>query len=245
MKAQERKWLAFFEQEAARYLDNDFTRNTVVEVDFMVREMDLRPGQEILDVGCGTGRHSLELARRGFRPTGIDQSEDMLAVARRLAAAERLAVELFRGEASSTRLGRQFDHAICICEGAFSLLELEDNPVRYHLGILANIHGMLRPGGMFLLTALNALRMVREHTDADVASGHFDPVATSHREAMPTAGGRAVQVVEKGFMPAELRGLLEEAGFEARSIWSGTAGGWNKRPPLLDEIELMALAQRR
>jgi 2-polyprenyl-3-methyl-5-hydroxy-6-metoxy-1,4-benzoquinol methylase len=239
-----RRWLAFFEQEADRYLDNGFTRNTVAEVDFILRELGLRPGESVLDVGCGTGRHSIELARRGILPTGIDQSEDMLRVARRLAKEAGLAVDLVRGEASTTRLDRLFDHAICLCEGAFSLLELEDNPVQYHAAILANIHSMLKPGGMFLLTALNALRLVREHTDADVESGHFDVMRTAHVESMPVKDGAVVEVIEKGFMPAELTALLEQAGFDVRGIWGGTAGAWNKGPVRLDEIEIMALAQK-
>jgi len=239
-----RQWEVFFEAEAPRYLDNAFTRNTVAEVDFIVRELGVRPGQTILDVGCGTGRHSIELARRGFRPTGVDQSEDMLRVARGLAREAGVAVELVRGEASTTRLDRRFDHAICLCEGAFSLLEVGEEPIRFHAGILANIRAMLAPGGGFLLTALSALRMIRGHTDEDVSSGHFDPMSASHREDMPGPDGSMVPLVEKGFMPSELRRLLGEAGFEVVSIWGGTAGSWNKQPLRLDEFEIMALARR-
>jgi cyclopropane fatty-acyl-phospholipid synthase-like methyltransferase len=48
------------------YLEYGFTKGTVQEVDFLVEELKLEQGARILDIGCGAGRHSLELARRGF-----------------------------------------------------------------------------------------------------------------------------------------------------------------------------------
>jgi 2-polyprenyl-3-methyl-5-hydroxy-6-metoxy-1,4-benzoquinol methylase len=239
-----REWQRFFKVEAPRYLGNSFTKNTVAEVDFILRELDVKPGQCILDVGCGTGRHSLELARRGYGCTGIDQSIDMLEIAGSTARNMGLAVEFIQGDAAATILDRRFDHAICICEGAFSLLEVGTDPVDYHVGILTNIHAMVKPGGMFLLTALNALRLVREHDDADVSSGHFDFMTTAHVERMPIEAGNTVSVVEKGFMPSELKALLESTGFQVQAIWGGTAGDWNKGPIKLDEIEIMALSRR-
>jgi len=238
------EWQRFFQYEAPRYLDEVFTRNTVQEVDFIVRELGCRPGQEILDIGCGTGRHSLELARRGFRCTGIDQSPEMLEIGKRKADEQGVAVEFVLGEASAARLRRQFDHAICLCEGAFSLLEVGMDPVRYHKAILDNIASMVMESGMFLLTALNGFRFIRKYSDSDVERGVFDPVSISAVEEIPIDGGGLVKVVEKGFTPRELERMLEESGFTVQGIWGGTAGSWKKEPLKLDEIELMALCQR-
>lgn len=237
-------WIRFFQDEAPRYLDNVFTENTVTEVDFIVDELKLQPGQSVLDLGCGTGRHSLELARRGYRCTGIDQSPDMLRMARAAADAEGLQITFVEGNAETTRLDSQFDHAICLCEGAVSLLEVGVDPVPYHRSIFENIAAMLYPGAGFLLTALNGYRLAREHSDEDIASGHFDPVSTSHIETMPLASGEAVQTVEKGFYPEELRLLLGGAGFQVHAFYGGTAGDWGRRAILLDEIELMVVARR-
>ncbi len=55
-------------------MDEPFTRNTCAEVDFLVNVMELELGASVLDVGCGTGRHSIELARRGYKVTGVDMS---------------------------------------------------------------------------------------------------------------------------------------------------------------------------
>ena len=54
---------------------------TAQEIDFIEEYLTVSPGACILDVGCGFGRHSIELARRDFDVTGIDPSAAMIAVA--------------------------------------------------------------------------------------------------------------------------------------------------------------------
>jgi len=60
-------------------MDNPFTRDSLQEVDFIIDELRLPPSSRILDIGCGTGRHAVELARRGYKVTGVDISSGMLA----------------------------------------------------------------------------------------------------------------------------------------------------------------------
>lgn len=85
-------WEQFFDAHAPIYDENIFTKNTVAEVDFLLEELSLRPGDCILDVGCGTGRHSIELARRGYTVTGLDLSAEMLARAEQAAKAASVSV---------------------------------------------------------------------------------------------------------------------------------------------------------
>jgi cyclopropane fatty-acyl-phospholipid synthase-like methyltransferase len=73
-------WEEFFDAHAPIYENNVFTKNTIREVDFLVKELSLKPGALILDIGCGTGRHSIELAKRGYAVTGLDLSSEMLAM---------------------------------------------------------------------------------------------------------------------------------------------------------------------
>ncbi len=72
-------WETFFDAHAEIYDENVFTKNTVNEVDFLLEELGLAPGGSVLDVGCGTGRHSIELAKRGYSVTGLDISSEMLS----------------------------------------------------------------------------------------------------------------------------------------------------------------------
>ena len=70
--AKSSEWEDFFDGHAPDYMDNPFTGNTLQEVDFVLKEFGLPAGIAILDIGCGTGRHSVELASRGYKMTGID-----------------------------------------------------------------------------------------------------------------------------------------------------------------------------
>ena len=123
-------WEAFFDAHAPVYEDNVFTKNTAREVDFLLEELSLRPGGSILDVGCGTGRHSIELAKRGYAVTGMDLSSEMLARAADTARAAGVNVNWIHADATRFTLPGKYDGAICLCEGAFGLLGQGDDADR-------------------------------------------------------------------------------------------------------------------
>ncbi len=240
----ERSWQRFFEAEASTYMDNVFTKNTEFEVAFLFEELGLSAGDSVLDIGCGTGRHAVRLAEKGIRVTGIDLSPEMLAIARESARQAGVDAHFVEGDAASTRLDTTFHHAICLCEGAFCLLEPDEKAVTYHQRILANVAAMLRPGGTFLLTVLNGLRLARAHSDEDVRAGRFDPIELAEIEEHRGREDEAFWTKEKGFTATEIALLLEANGLRVRSIWGGTAGAWNREQLSLDEIEMMVVAQR-
>ena len=76
------KWETFFDGHAPHYSEEPFTRNTAAEIEFLVAELKLAEGASILDIGCGIGRHAVPPAQRGYRVTGVDVSQGMLAQAR-------------------------------------------------------------------------------------------------------------------------------------------------------------------
>ncbi|UCG60522.1 MAG: methyltransferase domain-containing protein [Candidatus Zixiibacteriota bacterium] len=241
------EWKKFFDEHAPKYMENVFTSNTAAEVDFIIRELALSGGERILDVGCGTGRHAVGLARRGYKVTGLDLSAGMLAEARKAAEKVGVEIELVETDASDFELNRLFDAAICLCEGAFGLLGSADDPAEHDLAILRNIYRSLKPGGRFLLTALNGFKLVRQYGDKDVASGRLDPVYLSERydvEYDTLDGKKSLRVTERGFAPSELLLMLRMTGFTVDHIGGGTAGNWGKRPIELDEYELMVIAHK-
>ena len=240
-----RSWETFFAAHAAAYDDNVFTRNTLREVDFLLEELHVPAGARILDVGCGTGRHSVELARRGYRMTGLDLSAAMLARAKAKADTAGVRVDWVQANATQFSFDVPFDAAICLCEGAFGLLGAGDDPIDQPLAILSNISRSLKPKAKVLLTVLNGFRMVRMHKQEDVEQGRFDPLALAQTsDVLPAEGHPPVRVTERALVPTELVLLCRMAGLTVLSIWGGTAGNWGHRKIDLDEIEIMVVARK-
>ncbi|HEY3782296.1 MAG TPA: methyltransferase domain-containing protein [Fimbriimonadaceae bacterium] len=243
----EKNWKRFFDEHAPRYLENAFTGNTRAEVEFIASLFNLPAGSRILDIGCGTGRHSIGLAKAGYRVTGIDLSSGMLDQARKAAALARADVEWIEADATEYVSDLLVDAVICLCEGAFGLVEMDENPVGHDLAILRNAYASLRPNGFFLLNALNGYAMIRQMTDEHVESGQFDPstmVALYQDEWKLPEGKRTMTIRERLFIPPEVVAMLTYVGFEVSSVWGGTAGEWHQNPLKLDEVEAMYFCRK-
>lgn len=241
------EWEEFFDGHAPVYMDNPFTKNALQEVDFIIEELGLTPGSRILDMGCGTGRHAVELARHGYKVTGVDISSRMLAEAEKAARKANVKVVWIHADATKFTPTSSFDAAVCLCEGAFCLLATDDDPFEHDLSILRNIHAALKPGARFILTALNGCFMIRQYTQEDVANGRFDPVTTVETHPLENdtpESQKTVLVRERGYVPSELIMLCRLAGFEVEHIWGGTAGNWGRRQIELDEMEVMIIARK-
>ncbi len=238
-------WEAFFDNHAPIYEQNIFTKNTIKEVDFLLDELKLASGASILDVGCGTGRHSVELARRGYAVTGVDLSAGMLAQAAEAAQKAGVQVEWVHSDATRFVSSKQFDAAICLCEGAFGLLGSGDDPIAHPSAVLRNVCRALKLHAKAVFTVLNGYAMARRYSAQDVEAGRFDPLGLveasefSPQEALPD-----IPLRERAFVPTELALLFGLAGLRVLNIWGGTAGNWGRRPIDLDEIEIMVIAQK-
>lgn len=239
-------WMRFFDHHAPNYMSNVFTRGTPAEVEFLIAELGVTPPARILDMGCGTGRHSVELARRGFAMTGVDLSAGMLSQAREAARQAGVELELIQADATRVKLEPVFDGGYCVCEGAFGLLGQEDDPEEHDAAILANMAAGLKPGAGLVLTVLNGLKMIRQYSDDDVRKGRFDPIHCCEHGSMVLDGTEeSVATREKGYVPMELKALVGQAGFSVEHIGGGTAGRWGRRQLELDEYEIMVIARRR
>lgn len=240
-------WQAFFDAHAPHYDENPFTAHTATEVDFLLRLFALPVGSAVLDMGCGTGRHALELAKRGYRVTGVDLSEGMLAVARAKAAVDGLDVRFVGSDATTFTTDERFDAAICLCEGGPGLIGKGDDAEAHDLAIFQSISRSLKPNAPFLLTALNGYATIRQMQDPIVHEGRFDPATMVSRYEdvwdLPE-GERVVQIYERLFIPPEVVRLLKAAGFRVDAVWGGTAGHWAQRPLSLDEVEAMYVCRK-
>lgn len=243
----ESTWREFFDAHAPRYMENVFTKWTKTEVSFLLELWDLPPGSSILDMGCGTGRHAVEFATRGFKVTGVDLSQGMLAEAAKAADEAGVEVEWIHADGTMFESDRSYDAAMCLCEGGIGLIEQGEEPVGHDLAILRNIAAALKPGAPFVLTALNGYAIIRRMTDEHVQGGAFDPatmLAQYVDEFELPEGKRSMLIRERLFIAPEMVAMLRVAGFEVQHVWGGTAGEWGKRPIKLDEIEAMYVCRK-
>jgi SAM-dependent methyltransferase len=218
------------------YLRYSFTKGTVQEVDHLVAALHLQPGERVLDVGCGPGRHAHELARRGLRVLGVDISQTFVD----LATADAPAGATFeRADARRLHFDAEFDAAVCLCQGAFGVMTDEGGDD----AVLAGIARALRPGGRVALSAFNAYFAVKYHEGAtfDAASG-----VSHERTEIRDAEGRAAEVdLWTGCStPRELRLLCARAGLEVDSISSVEPGAYGSAAPTVETPEFLVIAHR-
>src|SRR5215471_20514068 len=103
-------------------IEND--RNTREEVDLLVLAVGLERNDRILDLCCGQGRHSLELARRGFSHViGLDRWRYLLRLARKRAKQSNLQLSFHEGDARRFRLGEGEFHCVCLLGNSFGYFE--------------------------------------------------------------------------------------------------------------------------
>jgi 2-polyprenyl-3-methyl-5-hydroxy-6-metoxy-1,4-benzoquinol methylase len=241
------EWQKFFDGHAPHYEQQAFTQNTVAEVDFFLGLYPIAPGSKILDVGCGTGRHSIELANRGFEVTGVDISAGMLREAHRKAQEAGVDIQWVREDATKLELESAYDAAICLCEGGMGLIGHGEDAEAHDLAIMRNIANALVTNAPFLMTALNGYQVIRQMKDEHVAAGRFDPatmVSNYEDEWDLPEGARVVKVYERLFIPPEMVRMLTQAGFVVDRVFGGTAGQWAQRPISLDEIEVMYVCRK-
>jgi SAM-dependent methyltransferase len=215
-----------------------FTKGTEQEVDFLVDALALAPGARVLDAGCGPGRHSLELARRGINVVGVDASPDFIALARNAAA--DLPVEFYEGDIRALAYENEFDAVICICQGGFGLLGGDDA----ELDVVSSLANALKRGGRLALSAFSSYFAVRhlepgESFDADRGVNH--EVATVRNDH---GTEREFDLWTTCYTPRELRLIATRSGLTLDGVYGVHPGRYARTPPSLDAPEHLLVAHR-
>lgn len=243
-----------FEYFGRTYDKECYTQGTVGEVDFVERELGADRSKRILDIGCGTGRHAIELAKRGYRVTGFDLSEGQLRVAREKAAVAGVDVDFQRRDATKPHFHEEYDAAIMFCEGGFSLMETDEK----NHAILIHAAAALRPGGKLMMTTLNALfplfHSVKDFINANELGSvtselTFDIMTFRERAEMTFTDddgqSHAISTNERYYTPPELRWLLRTAGFTEVGIFGCRLGQFSRDHALAhDDFEMLAVAEK-
>ncbi len=128
--------------------DMSWVENTTAEVDFVVEALDLRGGERVLDLACGFGRHSLELARRGYPVVGVDFTEAYIAHARSVARDERLDNAGFLlADVRDVSFQAEFDVVLNMADGAIGYFDTDEE----NLKLFDVIRTALQPGGKHVM----------------------------------------------------------------------------------------------
>jgi len=249
-----KKWYEeLFTDYAESYDRESFTQGTLQEVDFIEAEINFDKMKSILDVGCGTGRHSIELARRGYAVTGIDLSGDQLRRAKSKAIAAGVKVEFQQRDARDFDVGRTYDLVIMLCEGAFSLMETDE----MNFAILQNIAKSLNAKGKLIFTTLNALfplyHSVKDFVNNNSADNYsenntFDLMTFRDHSRLTVTddNGRKKELIcnERYYIPSEITWLLKSLGFSTIEIFGGVIGQFSRSKQLTtDDYEMLVIAQ--
>jgi len=200
---------------------------TAAEVDFLERTLHAGPGAHLLDVPCGAGRHALELARRGYRATGVDSSEESIAQAR--AASETIPWAL----RDMCDLPWESEFAGAYCFGnSFGYLD-RPNASRF----LAAVARCLKPGARFIVdtgmaaeSILPSIGVKRWHRAGDIfmlsenryhpAEGRLDIEYTFIHQGEADTRPSSSYV----FTVAEICRMHREAGLETVELLASTSG---------------------
>lgn len=247
---------SLFENYGKKYDSECFTAGTIGECDFIEKELGYNKSMKILDIGCGTGRHSIELTKRGYNVTGIDLSESQLQRAREKAAAEGVDIQFLRHDARHLPFDREFDAAIMLCEGGFPLMETDE----MNFKILRSAAKSLKKSGKFMFTTLNGLFPLYHSVEqfCDDTSGEGNATYRSNTFDLMTfrdhniteiedddGNKKRLECNERYYVPSEITWLLKSLGYKKIDIFGAKLGAYSKDDKLTTEdFEMLVVAEK-
>lgn len=252
-----RQWYeTLFDNYAEKYDKEIFTQGTVGECDFIEKELNYDKSLQIIDIGCGTGRHAIELTKRAYSVTGIDLSESQLAKAREKAKANNLKIDFLKHDARNLPFENQFDLAIMLCEGGFPLMETDE--MNYE--ILKNVSKTLKNSAKFIFTTLNGLfplyHSINEFHEsnnnkdgAHYKSENFDLMTFRDYNITTFTDDdgkeHRLESNERYYVPSEITWLLKSLGFKKIEIFGAKLGAFSREDKLsTEDYEMLVIAEK-
>ena len=248
----EQPWYqAFFGQDYLDVYGYQFTaERAALEADFVIKVLGLRPGDLVLDLCSGQGRHAVPLAEREMHVTALDMSFQYLEMAVAAARASGVQFATVHADMRNIPFSNRFD-AVINMFSSFGYLESEAEDAR----VLASIQRALRPGGLVLLDLLNRDWVIANYKTED---SHSDPDGTLYLEhrrldletsrnhvsftvvtpdgVRREVGGHHIRL----YTLREVRGMLEEAGL----VYEGVHGGYEDEPYGIETRRMIVVAMR-
>ena len=245
-----------FENYGHQYDRESFAQGTMGECDFIEQEINYDKKIKILDIGCGTGRHSIELARRGYTVAGIDLSESLLNRAKEKAVEQNVSVDFMKADARMLSFKNEFNLVIMLCEGAFPLMETDE----MNFKILQNAGNALKNRGKLIFTTLNGLfplyHSVREFLASHQEQGNarydknsFDLMTFRDHSVTQIeddyGNKKELQCNERYYVPPEITWLLKSIGFRKIEIYGAKLGRFSRNDTLsTEDFEMLISAEK-
>ena len=243
-----------FEDYGKKYDNENFTQGTIGECDFIEKEINYDKSLSIIDIGCGTGRHSIELTERGYKVIGIDLSESQLERAK--AKAQNLQIDFQKHDARNLPFRNEYDLAIMLCEGAFPLMETDE--LNYE--ILRNATNSLKAAGKLIFTTLNGLFPLFHSVEEFCASTTEEGNATYSKNTFDLMTFRDFNITtveddfgnkkelecnERYYVPSEITWLLKSLEFKKIDIYGAKLGAFSRNDKLTTEdFEMLVIAEK-
>ena len=247
---------SLFENYGEKYDNENFIQGTIGECDFIEKEIDFNKLLKIIDIGCGTGRHSIELTKRGYKVTGIDLSESLLKRAKEKAKAQNLQIDFQKHDARKLPFKDEYDLAIMLCEGAFPLMETDE--MNYE--ILRNATNSLKASGKLIFTTLNGLFPLFHSVEEFCASTTEEGSATYSKNTFDLMTFRDFNITtveddfgnkkelecnERYYIPSEITWLLKLLEFKKIDIYGAKLGAFSRNDKLTTEdFEMLVIAEK-
>lgn len=234
--------------------DMAWTERTGSEIDRALTMLRPEGGERILDLACGTGRHSLELVRRGFSVVGVEIGQELVEIANKDAAEQVLEAEFVQGDLRELDYEDEFDIVLNLNDGAVGYFETDEENHR----TFEVISRALKPGGQNLIQVPNVL-YARAHlpqrswipssTMVELVEHRWNKKDRYMEGAMiPVKFGEVLENLDKRiefrqrlYTVDELREIYDSVGMTLERVFHG-----NGRPkePTDSQFEIFAAARK-
>lgn len=239
-------WETLFDEKYLKtYVDIVTPELTKQQITFLLKRLQLKKGAEILDLACGHGRHAIELAKRGYKVTGLDFSKHFIDIAKKDAKERGIKVNFVRGDMRDLSFVNKFD-AITNMFTSFGYFDDEsDNEL-----VLQKISRALKPNGKFLIDINNGIRtlarmsqegktdrktgfltnvrkdklsnglIVTTRDEFDPATMRWSMTRTWEEKGKPKSYRTNVRM----FSPPELNNMMKRNGLRIEKVWGDFQG---------------------
>jgi len=195
------------------------------DVDFLIDILNLKKKDKILDIACGNGRHTIELAKEGFNVDGLDFSGHLLNVAKENAKQENLQITFYKQDVHDINIKNKYDK-IFLFFSEFGLFDAEK--------VLKNISKILKINGLFVLDCDNVFRLIQYLTKHPKSPYQFDFINMELKEKHKNSAGVRYYIVP------ELMKLFNTYKLSVTSIY----GDYNKQVLAINSKRIILIGKK-